>query len=235
MRSPRVLADGAGRRGPQVPGGQAPSSQGVVKKGKAPVSTDVLKVKLPRPQEADLANGLHLMVLEDHRLPQITFQISIPGAGGFYDPADAPGLASFTATMMREGTATRTSEQIARGAGDDGGERCRWNQGASRATTSPCSSISGQLRHLRPTLAADILLNPTFPEEELARFKVSGRAPGSCRCGRCPGFSPAEMFNSGDLTGLTRAARVADRRGARHGHARLAGRVPQGALRARTR
>ena len=34
------------------------------------------------------------MVLEDHRLPQITFQIIIPGAGGYYDPADQIGLAA---------------------------------------------------------------------------------------------------------------------------------------------
>ncbi len=65
--------------------GQAPSTAGMVLKGKAPVSNDVLKVKLPKPQEADLPNGLHLMVLEDHRLPQIAFQIVIPGAGGYYD------------------------------------------------------------------------------------------------------------------------------------------------------
>ena len=52
-------------------------------------------------------------MLEDHRLPQVSFQLLIPGAGGYDDPADQPGLASFTAALMREGTATRTSEQIA--------------------------------------------------------------------------------------------------------------------------
>ena len=77
-----------------------------------PVSRDVLKVKLPKPAEADLPNGVHLMVLEDHRLPQISFQIFIPGAGGYDDPPDQPGLASFVAAMMREGTAARSSEQI---------------------------------------------------------------------------------------------------------------------------
>ena len=50
-------------------------SKGVVIKGKAPVSDEVLRVKLPRPQEADLPNGLHLMVLEDRRVPQITMQL----------------------------------------------------------------------------------------------------------------------------------------------------------------
>ena len=41
----------------------------------APVSEEVLRVKLPRPQEATLSNGLHLMVLEDRRVPRITMQL----------------------------------------------------------------------------------------------------------------------------------------------------------------
>jgi hypothetical protein len=62
----------------QSPAGQAPATKGVVLKGKAPVSNEVLKVKLPRPQEADLPNGIHLMILEDHRVPQIAMQMLIP-------------------------------------------------------------------------------------------------------------------------------------------------------------
>ena len=82
-----------------------PSATQMVLKGKAPLSSEILKVKLPRPQEVDLPNGLHLMVLEDHRLPQITVTIIIPGAGGYYDPAEKVGLANYTASLMREGTA----------------------------------------------------------------------------------------------------------------------------------
>ena len=91
--------------GAQQPGeGTAPSTKGMVLKGKAPVSNDILRVKLPRPQEADLPNGVHLMVLEDHRLPQIAFQIIIPGAGGYYDDPSMIGLANYAAQLMREGT-----------------------------------------------------------------------------------------------------------------------------------
>ena len=61
---------GQGQAGTQQP----PSTVGMVVKGKAPVSNAVLAVKLPRPQEATLANGLRVMVLEDHRLPRISFQ-----------------------------------------------------------------------------------------------------------------------------------------------------------------
>ena len=53
----------------------------------------MLKVTLPKAKEATLPNGLRLMVLEDHRVPQVTFQLMIPGAGGYYDPADRGGLA----------------------------------------------------------------------------------------------------------------------------------------------
>ena len=98
----------------QAPAGQQapPPSKAVVIRGQAPVSEEVLRVKLPRPQEATLSNGLRLMVLEDRRVPRITMQLIIPGAGGYYDPADLPGLASVTSAMMREGTTTRSSSQL---------------------------------------------------------------------------------------------------------------------------
>ena len=97
LASSLAVAAAAGRR-PAAQAGRSSRRRraGLVLKGKAPVSNEILKVKLPRPQEADLPNGLHLMVLEDRRLPQITFQIIIPGAGGYYDPADddRPGAAT---------------------------------------------------------------------------------------------------------------------------------------------
>ena len=98
-------------QGPAPPQQESPT-KGLVRKGKVPVSNEILKTKLPAPAEIDLPNGAHVMVLEDHRLPQVNFQVFIPGAGGYYDPPDNAGLASFTASLMREGTATQTSEQI---------------------------------------------------------------------------------------------------------------------------
>ena len=96
-------------QGPQAP----PSIQGAEIKGRAPVSNDVLQVTLPRATEADLANGLHLIVLEDRRVPVVSMQIQIEGAGGYYDPADGLGLAGATAAMLREGTSTRSAREIA--------------------------------------------------------------------------------------------------------------------------
>ena len=68
----------AGAAQAQAPGmAPPPKAQAVVLKGKAPVSDQVLNVRLPRPKEGNLANGIHLIVLEDHRTPQVTFNLTI--------------------------------------------------------------------------------------------------------------------------------------------------------------
>jgi predicted Zn-dependent peptidase len=159
----------------QPPSGQAPTTKGVVLKGKAPVSSEILKVKLPRPLEADLPNGIHLMVLEDHRVPQIAMQMLIPGAGGYYDPADASGLAGFTASMMLEGTATRTSQQIAQEQETMASTVMVSAGGAGETANLTVNSLADTFDRTL-ALAADVLLNPSFPDAELARFKTRQKA-----------------------------------------------------------
>ncbi|MGH9329351.1 MAG: M16 family metallopeptidase [Vicinamibacterales bacterium] len=174
-----------------VPPGQ--TTKGIVAKGKAPVSDSVLQVKLPRPQEGDLASGLHLMVLEDRRVPQITFQLLIPGAGGYYDPAELPGLASFTAAVMREGTASRTSLQISEQL-----ETLGATLGVSASMSSTEASIGGSslTEHFDQLmdLAGDLLLDPSFPEDELGRYKQRTRAQLVQQRSN-PGFLANEMIS----------------------------------------
>ena len=159
----------------QSPAGQASPSKGVVVKGKAPVSSEILKVTLPRAQEADLANGIHLMIIEDHRVPQISMQMLIPGAGGYYDPADAPGLAGFTSSMMAEGTTTRSSQQIAQEQETMASTVGVSAGGAGESATLMVSSLADNFDKSL-ALAADVLLNPSFPEAEFARFKTRQKA-----------------------------------------------------------
>ncbi len=142
----------------------------VERKNKAPVSSEVLRVKLPKAAEFKLSNGLTVLLLEDHRLPLVTARLLIQGAGALDDPADLPGLANVTAAMMREGTATRSSKQIA-----EETERL----GAAINVTAPwgsedanviASGLSDNLDQWLP-LATDILLNPSFPQSELDKLK----------------------------------------------------------------
>jgi zinc protease len=148
----------------------APLSQ-VQRLNRAPVNKDVLRVQLPRPAVVKLKNGLTIVLEEDHKLPTIAFTMWIR-PGQLADPSDLPGLASFTAGMLREGTEKRTSEQIARevdslGATLDATSRF----GTSYTSVNASGLITDTAKIL--DLMSDVVLHPNFPASELAKFKQS--------------------------------------------------------------
>ena len=178
---------------PQPPAPQPPPKSSTVIKGKAPVSNAVLKVTLPKPQEARLSNGLHLMVLADHRLPRVTFQIIIPGGGGYYDPPGMIGLSNYTAQMMREGTTTRSSLQISQEL-----ETMAASVTVNGSLSGPNATVTGAAltEHLPRLmdLTADVLLNPSFPADEWERLKPRARATLIQQRAQ-PGFLANERFS----------------------------------------
>ncbi len=200
-----AVAGAAVSAGQQAAAPPAQQSKAVVMKGRAPVSTTLLKINLPRPAEADLPNGLHLMVLEDRRLPQITFQLIIPGAGGYFDPADTPGLASMTATMMREGTPTKNTQQISE-ALETMAASVTVGAGMSSAVASVTGASLTENFDATFGLAAEILLTPTFPQDEFDRYKARTRT-GLTQQRTNPTFLANEMF-SRVVFGAHPAARV---------------------------
>jgi zinc protease len=157
--------------GAQVaPESAAPDSlKGVELKGKAPVNPQTLRVVLPRAQEATLSNGLQVALIENHKLPTFSVQMLLTG-GGLDDPENQHGLAMVTASLLREGTAKRTSRAIA--------EQLATLGGVFSASASPSSGETaigfGGLSDKAPAifaLAADIVRNPAFPDAELQKYK----------------------------------------------------------------
>ena len=102
------MAFGQGGLAPQSPS----TTKGAVIKGKAPVNQNVLKVKLPKAEEASLPNGLKVVLLHSDRVPTFNMQMVVL-SGGLADRADYHGLANSTASLLREGTAKRSSKDIA--------------------------------------------------------------------------------------------------------------------------
>ena len=146
----------------QAPQGQAPQSlTGVVRLNKAPISNEVLQIKMPRPVERQLSNGLKLLVVESHRVPTIYLRLMTP-AGTLRVPEGMAGLADATADMMQLGTKTRSSREIA--------ERLA-ELGASVGFTSYQENTIVYLTALTENfdaaldILADIILNPTFPQD----------------------------------------------------------------------
>ena len=160
---------GQGAAAPPAPPTAAPF------KNRAPVSNDVIKVKLPRAQETQLSNGAYLMVLEDHRVPSVQFEIIMIGAGGYYDPPGMPGLADTTASLMDEGTTTKSSEQIAQALDTMAASVSVSAAQGSQIATVTGSALTDQFDAVL-ALASDVLLNPSFPEKEIGLYKVRARA-----------------------------------------------------------
>jgi len=178
----------------QAPSGQQqerPSIKGAVIKGKAPVNKEVLKVKLPKPYETKLGNGLQVLVLEDHKLPNFNMQMVIL-SGGMADSDQEVGTAQTVATMIREGTKTRSSKQIAE---DTDRLAATIFSNASLASITSTVSASGLTDNFDQILDlfADVILNPSFPADELAKLKT--RSIGQIRLQRSQaGFLAQEKF-----------------------------------------
>jgi zinc protease len=187
-----LLPVAGGAQAPAAPAQNPSTAPGTVLKGRAPVSKEILKVTLPKPQETDLSNGVHLMVLEDHRAPIVNFQLLIEGAGGYYDPKDVPGLAGFTATLMREGTDSRSSEQISEQL-----DRLAATVNVTANIASPFATLSGSgLSDSMDTVLAimgDVLVHPSFSQAEIDRYKTRTRATLMNQRSQ-PGFLAQERF-----------------------------------------
>jgi zinc protease len=169
-----------------------PLSQ-VERKNLAPVSNEVLRVSLPKPVELKLPNGFTVLVLENHRLPTVVARLTILGSGAVFEPADMPGLASFTAQMLNQGTASRTSRQIAEEVEGMGASINAAAPFGSSSTVISASGLSETFPQLM-ALAADIVLHPAFPESELARLKQRQKAQ-LMQMHAQPRFLVSETFN----------------------------------------
>src|ERR1700741_3203517 len=161
------LAFGQGAA-PAGQGGQ--TTKGAVIKGKAPVSKEVLKVKLPRAEEATLKNGLQVALLRNTKVPTFNMQMVVL-SGGLSDPADYHGLASFTASLLREGTKTRKSKDIAEQT-DTLGATLTANSGLANFTSTITTSGLAENFDQAVGLFSDVILNPTFPQEEIDKYKA---------------------------------------------------------------
>src|ERR1041385_5099155 len=74
--------------------------------GPAPV------LHVPAWTKTQLANGATLIVSERHNLPLVSFSITFVGGSNQFEPADRHGVASMTASMLSEGTTTKTGDQL---------------------------------------------------------------------------------------------------------------------------
>src|SRR5215213_5043442 len=128
-------------------------------------------LNLPAPTETTLGNGLRVVLVEQERLPLVSFRLALR-TGDAFDPPELPGLADLLSDMLVEGTQTRTSRQIAEHVARFG---ATLSAGASSDyTTVAASSLSAFAEEVMGLLA-DVALRPSFPEDELNLVKSNAQ------------------------------------------------------------
>jgi predicted Zn-dependent peptidase len=117
--------------------------------------------------EKTLPNGLRVIVTRQTAIPKVSITLTVL-SGYSSDPADLTGLASMTADLIQEGTKSKNSRQIRREVFGMGGS-------LSAAASQDFTSVSVRgLSEFAPRLidlVADVAMNPTIPEDELAILK----------------------------------------------------------------
>ncbi len=122
----------------------------------------------PIVQRERLANGVEVMVVAKRGLPAVAFGMFLP-TGGAADPTSLPGLASMTGTMLQEGTKNRSSRQIASEI-EFIGSQLSVETGREQTALEMATLTREWPRAL--DLVADLLQNPTFPDNEFARVRT---------------------------------------------------------------
>lgn len=132
-----------------------------------PMDLPVRPFTLPKSEMRTLANGLKVLVAENHRVPLVTIRMAIR-AGGILDPPESPGLAVAVARSLTSGTGRYNSLQLSEAAADLGGA-VSVGAGDDFATAS-ASALSENFDRILELLG-DVLLRPAFPQNELEIYK----------------------------------------------------------------
>lgn len=134
-----------------------------------PVLGPLRPLSVPPVTVRTLPNGLTLWIAEQHELPLVDVSL-IVRTGPEADPADKLGLATLTADLLDEGTATRSALEIADQAQFLGAQlftAASWDQ-TTIALHVPTSRLDSAL-----ALFADVALRPAFGAAELERLRTS--------------------------------------------------------------
>jgi zinc protease len=125
------------------------------------------EVQIPKPAEKTLANGLRVVVIEKQGVPLVAARVLIKN-GGEADPAALPGLADTTASLLTQGTATHSAEEIARGVEALG---ATLDTGAGWDQSSADISVMSSKLPQAMAFMADVLIHPAFKQEEIDRLR----------------------------------------------------------------
>jgi predicted Zn-dependent peptidase len=133
---------------------------GQIDRSQAPEPGPAPEIRIGDFTQFELDNGLTVILVENHKLPRITYRLTVD-RDPIFEGGHA-GYVSFAGSQMRKGTTSRSKAEI-----DEEIDQI----GASLSTNARGIYGSCLTRHSSTLLSvlSDVLLHPTFPEEEMEK------------------------------------------------------------------
>lgn len=134
-----------------------------VDRTKAPSAGPAPKIQVAKYESFTLKNGLKVFVVENHKLPVVAYDLVFDN-----DPVlqgDKAGYVDIFGELLSRGTTTRSKEQLDEAIDFIGAEIYT---GPDEIYATSLKKHNEQLLQLM----ADILLNPSFPEDEFEKIKT---------------------------------------------------------------
>ena len=132
-----------------------------------PPVSEVSGIEFPEIETATLDNGIEVVVASSGDLPLVDVAIRL-GTGNMADTADAPRISDAVFALMQKGTKMYDANELA-AAKDKIGMEARMS--ANLESSSFGYRILTSYLQDSLDIAAEVLRNPTFPEDELAKFQ----------------------------------------------------------------
>jgi zinc protease len=138
-------------------------------------------VAFPPYERRTMPNGLQVVVVQHHEQPAISIRLLV-GSGAAQDPLDTPGLANLVASLLDQGTATRSARQVAEAVDAIGGQL---QFGAGTDLTFGYITVLADSFAAGLDLLSEVVRTPAFAADELNRqrqqmqsvLKVSAQDP----------------------------------------------------------
>lgn len=121
------------------------------------------RVKFPSYKIKTLANGLQVLFVPYHEQPSVSYRLLVR-AGAVQEPADKPGVASFVASMLNQGTTSRSAKAIANVIDSAGGFL---NVGSGNELTYISGGVIKDQTDTALALVADVAQHPAFADDEI--------------------------------------------------------------------
>jgi len=141
-----------------------------IDRSQAPKPGPAPKISIGDYRKFTLENGLKVIVVENHRTPEVSYQLDLA-----IDPimeGKKAGISSLAGSLLKSGTTTRNKSEIDEEIDFVGGRISTTATGIYATSLKKHSTVI-------LSIMSDILLHPTYPEEELQKEKtltISGLA-----------------------------------------------------------